>query len=323
MKARNLLRHPAKPVIFLTLFLICILLASGCAPSPEEQATQTAQAQTATAAGWTATHTPKPTLTFTPTITPSFTPSPTATLVPTETPTPAPIFKSLLEMDGYEDCVQLPSPETNPTEAQAAFTAWHDSAIEWDMNNPESALISELRIRDAYDTGMLFKNVAIFNVTRGTVGSYASCAEQNGVTYYSFRASVILNDGTTGVLRFVAAAELGEMQKLTNHFLDFENFQVSPDEIFDRFAHPPKVIGWELRIPTSNIDHAQQVHENFPEINIEKTHELLQALPPRFFELIYLVATKQITKTQLDELNEITREFAVPVDINAWISLKK
>jgi hypothetical protein len=92
MKTLNLLHHPAKPVIFLTLFLIYVL-ASSCAPSPEEQATQTAQAQTATAAGWTATHTPRPTLTFTPSPTataPIPTPEPTATLVPTETPTPEP-----------------------------------------------------------------------------------------------------------------------------------------------------------------------------------------------------------------------------------------
>ena len=69
-------------------FLIVILL-SACGASPEEQATMTAAARTATAASWTDTPTPTststPTATLTPTLTltPSITPSPTITATPT------------------------------------------------------------------------------------------------------------------------------------------------------------------------------------------------------------------------------------------------
>jgi hypothetical protein len=64
-----------------------ILLASACAPSPEQQATLTATSITATAASWT--ETPRPTLTFTPTetLTPTDTSTPTVTFTPTITPT--------------------------------------------------------------------------------------------------------------------------------------------------------------------------------------------------------------------------------------------
>jgi hypothetical protein len=74
-----------KPVVWISL--IALLILAACGPSPEQQATQTATAQTATAAAWTltptATLTDTPTSTFTPTIT--FTP--TLTFTPTFTPT--------------------------------------------------------------------------------------------------------------------------------------------------------------------------------------------------------------------------------------------
>jgi hypothetical protein len=61
--------------------LVLLFIVTACAPSSEEQATQTAIAITAEAAAWT--DTPAPTVTFTPTET--FTP--TITLTPTITPT--------------------------------------------------------------------------------------------------------------------------------------------------------------------------------------------------------------------------------------------
>jgi len=61
--------------------LVLLFIVTACAPSAEEQATQTATAITAEAAAWT--DTPAPTVTFTPTET--FTP--TITLTPTITPT--------------------------------------------------------------------------------------------------------------------------------------------------------------------------------------------------------------------------------------------
>jgi hypothetical protein len=61
--------------------LVLLFIVTACAPSAEEQATQTATAITAEAAAWT--DTPAPILTFTPTET--FTP--TITLTPTITPT--------------------------------------------------------------------------------------------------------------------------------------------------------------------------------------------------------------------------------------------
>ena len=64
------------------LALLLLLAFTACGPSPEEQATLTANSITATAAAWT--KTPMPTITFTPTET--FTPA--ATLTPTITPTP-------------------------------------------------------------------------------------------------------------------------------------------------------------------------------------------------------------------------------------------
>jgi hypothetical protein len=68
----------------LSFFALLTLLFSACGPSPEEQATQTATARTATAAAWTETSTP--TLTVTPTFT--VTSTPTVTFTPTDTPTP-------------------------------------------------------------------------------------------------------------------------------------------------------------------------------------------------------------------------------------------
>jgi hypothetical protein len=65
--------------------VILVLRLPGCVASPEERATQTATAQTATAAMWTVT----PSLTFTPTITLTDTATPTDTLTPTITFTPS------------------------------------------------------------------------------------------------------------------------------------------------------------------------------------------------------------------------------------------
>lgn len=75
--------------IYRIVFFVVILL-SACAPSPEQQATQTATALTATADAWTETSLPTPTAmpsqTFTPTITETLTP--TITLTPSLTPSP-------------------------------------------------------------------------------------------------------------------------------------------------------------------------------------------------------------------------------------------
>ncbi len=71
------------------MYLFILFIISACGPSPEEQATRTATAITATAASWTntptITFTPSPTLTLTPTIT--FTPTITPTSTITTTPT--------------------------------------------------------------------------------------------------------------------------------------------------------------------------------------------------------------------------------------------
>lgn len=81
-----------KPFIYLAHLLVLLSLV-GCGPSQEQIAAQTATAQTAVAALWTATPTATaaPTLTFTPTITPSFTPTQKPTLTPTTTPTSTPV----------------------------------------------------------------------------------------------------------------------------------------------------------------------------------------------------------------------------------------
>jgi hypothetical protein len=70
----------------LACFLCLTFLLSACGPSPEQQATLTSTAQTATAAAWT----PTPTTTSTPTYTPSptLTETPTPTLTPTATASP-------------------------------------------------------------------------------------------------------------------------------------------------------------------------------------------------------------------------------------------
>ncbi len=79
---------------YFLILLIIVLLLSACAPSLEEQAAQTAEAQTAVAQSWTetptvtASSTPSATATFTLTNTPTETPTPTVTHTPTETPTP-------------------------------------------------------------------------------------------------------------------------------------------------------------------------------------------------------------------------------------------
>lgn len=73
----------------LNMILLVLLLTSACAPSPAQQASQTAAALTATAASWT--ETPRPTFTMTPTETalpthtsrPTLTPSPTVSMTPT------------------------------------------------------------------------------------------------------------------------------------------------------------------------------------------------------------------------------------------------
>ncbi len=81
-----------KPLPCFAGILFTFLLLAACSASPEQQAAQTAEAQTATAAVWTATHTATPSSTFTPSATPTitltFTSTPTVTNTPTDTPTP-------------------------------------------------------------------------------------------------------------------------------------------------------------------------------------------------------------------------------------------
>lgn len=67
---------------FQLLSIPLIMLLTACGPSPEEQATMTATAITATAAAWTAT----PSMTMTATITATPTRIPTKTSTPTNTP---------------------------------------------------------------------------------------------------------------------------------------------------------------------------------------------------------------------------------------------
>jgi hypothetical protein len=78
----------------LILIVGMLLLVSACGASPEQQASMTATAMTATAAAWTptptATNTPTATLTPTPTQTPTPTLTPTATNTPTSTASPTP-----------------------------------------------------------------------------------------------------------------------------------------------------------------------------------------------------------------------------------------
>jgi hypothetical protein len=74
----------------LVFFLCIVLMLVACGPSPEQQATMTATAITATAASWTLTPTVTNTPTSTPTSTPTPTQTPTATLTPTPTNTPTP-----------------------------------------------------------------------------------------------------------------------------------------------------------------------------------------------------------------------------------------
>ena len=76
-------------------FVLVVIILSGCAPSPEQQATLVAEALTGTAESWT--FTPPPTYTFTPTetLTPTITFTPTITLTPTITATPTFAFPSV------------------------------------------------------------------------------------------------------------------------------------------------------------------------------------------------------------------------------------
>jgi hypothetical protein len=75
---------------YIVLFLCLIFIITACGPSPEQQATMTSTAMTATAAAWTPTPTPTNTPTSTPTSTPTNTPTPTLTPTPTDTPTATP-----------------------------------------------------------------------------------------------------------------------------------------------------------------------------------------------------------------------------------------
>jgi hypothetical protein len=255
-----------------------------------------------------------PTLTFTPTrtATVTLTFTPTNTPAPTKTPTLVLVFKSLLEMKGPEDCVQLGS-----------LSDWIRQSNEWYENNPDQrADAPKLDIQGTTDTGgFLLKNFMIATPSRGLKGSYPSCASQEGITYYMFPTMVTLNDGTTGLLYLPLAAQLDEMKILAEAFPDFQGFWVSPEEIFIRFAHPLRPGGWYLQIPTSNVDYTETI-KGALNIDFGKTHQLLQELPPEYFELMMLVATEQITSGQLAELNGILSEHAVPVDLGAWISKK-
>lgn len=76
------------------VFLV-IMLASACAPSPEQQASIVAEALTATAASWTKHPTLTSTFTPTDTLTPTLTFTPTDTLTPTITPSPTYAFPSV------------------------------------------------------------------------------------------------------------------------------------------------------------------------------------------------------------------------------------
>jgi len=75
--------------------LLIVILLSACGASPEEQATQTATARTATAAAWTDTATPTLTFTLTPTLTPTLTLTPSITPSPTITATPTFAFPAV------------------------------------------------------------------------------------------------------------------------------------------------------------------------------------------------------------------------------------
>ena len=83
-------------IIFVSVIMPVLMLASACSFTAQMQAPLTATAETATAAMWTDTFTPTPTFTvtdtptstFTSTFTPSITLTPTITDTPTITPTP-------------------------------------------------------------------------------------------------------------------------------------------------------------------------------------------------------------------------------------------
>lgn len=98
-------------------FLTCLIfgLLSACGPSPEQQATMTATAQTATAAMWTKTPTSTFTQTFTPTPTSTFTPTitltPTITFTPSITPTPTFDFPKVTVNKAVASCRFGPSVE--------------------------------------------------------------------------------------------------------------------------------------------------------------------------------------------------------------------
>jgi hypothetical protein len=99
-----------KRILWIVLLAI-VMGATACGPSPEEQATMTSTAQTATAAMWTRTYTPTFTFTpsFTPTYTPSITPTPTITSTPTITFTPTFDFPKVTIKVGAASCRYGPS----------------------------------------------------------------------------------------------------------------------------------------------------------------------------------------------------------------------
>ena len=70
------------------IILLILLYLSACAPSPEQQATQTSTALTGTAAAWT--DTPVPTFTSTPSLTPTLTETSSPTITSTSTVTLTP-----------------------------------------------------------------------------------------------------------------------------------------------------------------------------------------------------------------------------------------
>ena len=77
------------PTILFTFLIAGIIALTGCGPSPEQQSTLAAIADTASAAAWTVTSSTTPTLTLTSTLTPSNSSTPTLTPTRTITPTPS------------------------------------------------------------------------------------------------------------------------------------------------------------------------------------------------------------------------------------------
>jgi hypothetical protein len=97
----------------LLLVLLLVTFVPACGPSPEQQASLTAAAETATAAAWTPTHTP--TDTFTPTVTDTPTETPTPTFTPTFTDTPSPTVTITPSPTHTPTVTITPSPTVTPT----------------------------------------------------------------------------------------------------------------------------------------------------------------------------------------------------------------